>query len=178
MKLADLRSQEKKEHYCFMCFLWQSNELLIFLLLGVSTTPLEFRSAILSQNTAGLFLFPLFSVFVFSPLDISLFMFLYPIPTVAFSSLRLSFGPVQYTLACLAPTRAACFPFSRSVLSASATSFPLQCCCLPRLLFLQWFLFKSPLSSLYIPLPSPLATPLKSFHSPFTPIPSLPLLCL
>lgn len=65
MKSGDLRFQEK-EHYCFMCFLWQTNELLIFLLLGVSTTPLEFWSAVLSQNTAGLFPFLiLFYIFYF-----------------------------------------------------------------------------------------------------------------
>lgn len=111
MKSGDLRFQEK-EHYCFMCFLWQSNELLIFLLLGVST-PLEFWSAVFSQNTAGLFLFfPPFSVFV-SPISSSRYLFIHvflfyahcPLPP-----LKLSFGPVQYILACLAPTSAACFP--------------------------------------------------------------------
>lgn len=80
-----------------MCFLWQSNELLILLLLSVSTTPLEFWSADFSLNTAGLL--PLFYHFMF------------------WSS---SFFSSGYPLACVAPTHAAFFS------SPYSLSFPLS----------------------------------------------------
>lgn len=71
-----------------MCFLWQSNELLIFLLPGVSTTPLVFWSDVFSQLDC--YSFPnicfCFHTF-FSSRYMSLFTFLYAMPTVAPHSL-------------------------------------------------------------------------------------------
>lgn len=68
-------------------------------------------------------------------------------------------------------------------LSAAATSYPLQWCSLRLAIF-----FFIPCSGFFLNLHSHLSTslnplslaasPLKSFHSPFTSIPSLPLLCL
>ncbi len=165
-----------------MCFLWQSNELLIFLLLGVSTPPLEFWSAVFSQNTAGLFFFSSSICFPLSfPLEIFLFMFLYSMHILSpFPPQTLLWPCAVYPcMPCTHPCClfSLCIHFSPSVFSASATSYPLQWCSQPCHFSCSGF-FLNLHSHLYLS-PLPLATsPLKSFHSPFTSFPSLPLLCL
>lgn len=105
---------------------------------------------------------PLFFLF-----DKSLCSFFYSICHL--SHLQLSSGLVWYILACLASSRAATLlPLYSFFSHFFQPPFTLVLSALP--FFLQWSLFKSPLSSLYIP--SPL---LKSFHCPFTSLPSLPL---
>lgn len=128
MKSADLRFQEK-EHYCFMCLLWSSNELLILLLLGVSLTPEE--CCFLSEQSWSFSLLFFFSRPLLSPLS--------PLNSPSL----LCSQPHTHIFSHLF----SCFFF---------TSSPLQCCFPLSLSFslhpvffsLQWFLFKSPLSSL------------------------------
>lgn len=73
MKPAYLRFREKEHHCIFpFFFLWKSNELLIFLLLCVSTTPFEIGSV------ARLHFF--ISWFPPSPLDIFVLAYILPLP--------------------------------------------------------------------------------------------------
>lgn len=78
--------------YCFMCFLWQSNALLIFLLLGVSSYSFSILEccSLTAHNQPGplcYFLFFCFAPFLDSDfffLPISLFVVLYSVPIVSF----------------------------------------------------------------------------------------------
>lgn len=172
-----------------MCvFLWQSNELLIFPLLGVSTIPLEFQSAVLSL-CKGLFLFFIF-MFSFSFYFLSsrhLFHVVYIFtfhghcrlfhPQSLSPSLALhTVHPRTLFLRLMSPVFPTRFSFSSSVFTAPATLYSLQWGCLPCLFFFFCILFKSPLPSPYLPLLLLLlaTTPLKSFHSLFTSIPFPP----
>lgn len=184
------QKKKKKEQHCFMCvfFLWQSNELLIFPLLGVSTIPLEFHTAVLSLCTGGLFLFFIFIFFVFisSPLDISfmLFIFLYSVDTVAFFTPSLFLPLWRCTLYILTHFLSVlcCLCFRHGFLFLPQYSPPLPYytpyngAVFPAIFFTSCILFKSPLSSPYLPLLLLLlaTTPLKSFHSLFTSIPFPP----
>lgn len=164
-------------------FLRQSNELLIFPLFGVSTY--SFRIPECCSLSQHRLIFPffhfLFLFSFFSPLDISfmLFIFLYSTATVASSALKLSLLWHCAVYPCTLCTHPCCL-FSLHVFlflsqSAPATLYPLHWCSLPCLFFLQWFLFKPPLSSLYIspPPPSHLLLLLSNHSTPFLPL-SLP----
>ena len=91
MKSADLRFQVK-EHCCFMCFLWRSNELLIFLLVGVSSYSLRILECCSPPECSWIVssFFPVFCCFsssryLYSRVFIFTFhVFLYSVPTVAF----------------------------------------------------------------------------------------------
>lgn len=71
--------QKKRTALFYMCvfFLWQPNELLIFPLLGVSTIPPEFQSAVLSLCTGGLSSPPFIFIII---LLLLLFAFILPLP--------------------------------------------------------------------------------------------------
>lgn len=139
-------SGDKNTTLLFYVFLWRSNELLIFPLLGVSTTPSEFQSAVLPLNIFGWSLFfPCCFPFFPPLLQTSLLCPSYYL-SVAAQTIKLSSRTVQYILAHFASTW---------------VSFLLN--------------LHSRLSIFPLPLPF---SPLKSFHLPFTSIPSLPLLCL
>lgn len=160
-----------------MCFFYGSlMNYWSFLYLVSALTPLKFQSAVLSLNPGGLylffFIFCFHFLFFFSPLDISfmLFTFSYSMATVTSSALKLSLLWHCAVYPCTLCTHPCCV-FSLHVFlflsqSAPATLYLLQWC----FFFLQWFLFKSPLSSLPPPSHSLL---LLSNH--FTPLLLLPL---
>lgn len=173
-----------------VCFLWQSNELLILPLLGVSTIPLEFQSALLSLCTGGLFLFFIFIFFPFYFLSsrrlfhvVYIFVFrghcrLFHPQSLSPSLALHTVYPRTLSLRLMLPVFPTRFSFSFSAFTAPATLYPLQWGCLPcRLFFFLPVVFSSPLSSPYLPLLLLLllaTTPLKSFHSLFTSVPFPP----
>lgn len=86
-------------------FLWQPNELLIFPLLGVSTIPLEFQSAVLSLCTGGLSPprppHPPTHLFIIIFL-LLLFSFILPLPSTSLSCCCFDFH-IPWTLSPLSP---------------------------------------------------------------------------
>lgn len=144
MKSADLRFQEK-EHCCFMCFLWQSNELLIFLLLGVSSYSFRILECCsLPEHSWIVSFFPLHFLFLFSSRCLSVHVF------ILYAQCRLSpllnsrLAMCSTSLHALHPPLLAVFPlyslFSLTVFSLRHI-IPLTMVLSALASFLQWFLF-------------------------------------